>query len=193
MRLPSVVMVNDNLQVWCEIKTPEALLGQVLGDPHSPGRFRVVSASHPQHALNQNTYIFFSLHPEFPSCLDRSSWKFWRLPSCLWVSSWQRYEQAWKNTATAWKWLLTCICCCIVMLMVDVEGSEGSELTFNHIRGDEKCLLWWALLNSWHADPHYQPQFSWICICKTFCIICCWKIWNDIRPCFNEYLFLYKT
>ena len=30
-------------QVWCEISTPEALLGQVLGDPHSPGRFRVVS------------------------------------------------------------------------------------------------------------------------------------------------------
>ena len=143
-------------------------------------------------ALNQNS-IFFSLHPEFPSCLDRSSWKFWRLPSCLWVSSWQRYEQAWKNTATASKWFLICSCCCIVMLMVDVEGSEGSELTFNHIRGDEKCLLWWALLNSWHADPHYQPQFSWICICKTFCIICCWKIWNDIRPCFNEYLFLYKT
>ena len=31
------------LQVWCEISTPEALLGQVLGDPHSPGKFRVVS------------------------------------------------------------------------------------------------------------------------------------------------------
>ena len=64
MRLPSVVMVNDNLQVWCEIKTPEALLGQVLGDPHSPGRFRVVSASH---LMSENT-------PEFSSCLDRSSW-----------------------------------------------------------------------------------------------------------------------
>ena len=99
MRLPSLVMVNDYLQVWCEIKTPEALLGQVLGDPHSPGRFRVVSASLAQHCvtLNQNTYIFFSLHSEFPYCLDRSSWKFWRLPSCLWVSSWQRYEQAWKK------------------------------------------------------------------------------------------------
>ena len=54
-----MVMVIDYLQVWCEIKTPEALLGQVLGDPHSPGRFRVVSASHPQHCvtLNQNTHF----------------------------------------------------------------------------------------------------------------------------------------
>lgn len=32
----------SNAQVWCEIQTPEHLLGQVLGDPHSPGRFRVV-------------------------------------------------------------------------------------------------------------------------------------------------------
>lgn len=31
----------SNAQVWCEMKTPEALLGQVLGDPHSPGKFRV--------------------------------------------------------------------------------------------------------------------------------------------------------
>ena len=29
-------------QVWCEIQTPESLLGQVLSDPHSPGRFRVI-------------------------------------------------------------------------------------------------------------------------------------------------------
>jgi len=29
-------------QVWCEKQTPESLLGQVLGDPHSPGRFRVI-------------------------------------------------------------------------------------------------------------------------------------------------------
>merc|ERR1712142_130531 len=29
-------------QVWCEIQTPEHLLGQILGDPHSPGRFRVI-------------------------------------------------------------------------------------------------------------------------------------------------------
>jgi len=28
-------------QVWCEIMTTESLLGQVLGDPHSPGKFRV--------------------------------------------------------------------------------------------------------------------------------------------------------
>jgi len=28
-------------QVWCEIATPESLLNQVLGDPHSPGKFRV--------------------------------------------------------------------------------------------------------------------------------------------------------
>jgi len=32
----------SNAQVWCEIQTPESLLGQVLGDPHSPGKFRVV-------------------------------------------------------------------------------------------------------------------------------------------------------
>merc|ERR1711892_8313 len=32
----------SNAQVWCEIQTPESLLGQVLGDPHSPGRFRVI-------------------------------------------------------------------------------------------------------------------------------------------------------
>merc|ERR1719495_2036861 len=32
----------SNAQVWCEIQTPESLLGQVLGDPHSPGRFRVL-------------------------------------------------------------------------------------------------------------------------------------------------------
>lgn len=29
-------------QVWCEIQTPEHLLGQILGDPHSPGKFRVI-------------------------------------------------------------------------------------------------------------------------------------------------------
>jgi len=29
-------------QVWCEIQTPQSLLGQVLGDPHSPGKFRVI-------------------------------------------------------------------------------------------------------------------------------------------------------
>jgi len=29
-------------QVWCEIQTPQSLLGQVLNDPHSPGKFRVV-------------------------------------------------------------------------------------------------------------------------------------------------------
>merc|ERR1711887_463641 len=29
-------------QVWCELQTPESLLGQVLGDPHSPGQFRVI-------------------------------------------------------------------------------------------------------------------------------------------------------
>jgi len=32
----------SNAQVWCEIMTPESLLGQVLGDPHSPGKFRVI-------------------------------------------------------------------------------------------------------------------------------------------------------
>jgi len=32
----------SNAQVWCEIQTPEHLLGQVLGDPHSPGKFRVI-------------------------------------------------------------------------------------------------------------------------------------------------------
>jgi len=31
-----------NAQVWCEIQTPGSLLGQVLGDPHSPGEFRVL-------------------------------------------------------------------------------------------------------------------------------------------------------
>jgi predicted metalloendopeptidase len=29
-------------QVWCELQTPQSLLGQVLGDPHSPGKFRVI-------------------------------------------------------------------------------------------------------------------------------------------------------
>eukprot|EP00092_Neocalanus_flemingeri_P034170 GFUD01037162.1.p1 GENE.GFUD01037162.1~~GFUD01037162.1.p1 ORF type:complete len:770 (-),score=219.06 GFUD01037162.1:48-2252(-) len=32
----------SNAQVWCEIATTESLLGQVLGDPHSPGKFRVI-------------------------------------------------------------------------------------------------------------------------------------------------------
>jgi len=32
----------SNAQVWCELQTPESLLGQVLGDPHSPGKFRVL-------------------------------------------------------------------------------------------------------------------------------------------------------
>jgi len=39
---PEQMFFISNAQVWCEIKTPEALLGQVLGDPHSPGRFRVI-------------------------------------------------------------------------------------------------------------------------------------------------------
>merc|ERR1712180_131612 len=29
-------------QVWCEIQTTEALLDQVLNNPHSPGKFRVI-------------------------------------------------------------------------------------------------------------------------------------------------------
>jgi len=32
----------SNAQVWCEIQTPESLLAQVLGNPHSPGKFRVI-------------------------------------------------------------------------------------------------------------------------------------------------------
>jgi len=32
----------SNAQVWCEKATPESLLNQVLGDPHSPGKFRVL-------------------------------------------------------------------------------------------------------------------------------------------------------
>merc|ERR1711874_760593 len=32
----------SNAQVWCEIQTPKSLLSQVLGDPHSPGKFRVI-------------------------------------------------------------------------------------------------------------------------------------------------------
>jgi len=39
---PEQMFFISNAQVWCEISTPEALLGQVLGDPHSPGRFRVI-------------------------------------------------------------------------------------------------------------------------------------------------------
>jgi len=32
----------SNAQVWCELQTPQSLLGQVLNDPHSPGKFRVI-------------------------------------------------------------------------------------------------------------------------------------------------------
>merc|ERR1712130_1001955 len=39
---PEQMFFISNAQVWSEISTPEALLGQVLGDPHSPGRFRVI-------------------------------------------------------------------------------------------------------------------------------------------------------
>jgi len=39
---PKQMFFVSNAQVWCEIQTPESLLGQVLGDPHSPGRFRVL-------------------------------------------------------------------------------------------------------------------------------------------------------
>jgi len=39
---PEQLLFVSYAQVWCEIQTPESLLGQVLSDPHSPGRFRVV-------------------------------------------------------------------------------------------------------------------------------------------------------
>merc|ERR1712126_270984 len=39
---PEQMFFISNAQVWCEISTPEHLLGQVLGHPHTPGRFRVI-------------------------------------------------------------------------------------------------------------------------------------------------------
>lgn len=39
---PEQMFFISNAQVWCELQTPESLLGQVLGDPHSPGKFRVI-------------------------------------------------------------------------------------------------------------------------------------------------------
>jgi len=39
---PEQMFFVSNAQVWCEIATTESLLGQVLGDPHSPGKFRVI-------------------------------------------------------------------------------------------------------------------------------------------------------
>merc|ERR1712121_596859 len=42
MFTPKQMFFVSYAQAWCEIQTPESLLGQVLSDPHSPGRFRVV-------------------------------------------------------------------------------------------------------------------------------------------------------
>jgi len=42
MFTPKQMFFVSNAQVWCEIATTESLLGQVLGDPHSPGKFRVI-------------------------------------------------------------------------------------------------------------------------------------------------------
>jgi len=39
---PQQMLFISYAQVWCEIQTPESLLGQVLGDVHSPGKFRVI-------------------------------------------------------------------------------------------------------------------------------------------------------
>ena len=39
---PEQMFFISYAQVWCEIQTPESLLGQVLGDVHSPGEFRVI-------------------------------------------------------------------------------------------------------------------------------------------------------
>lgn len=39
---PEQMLFVSYAQVWCEIQTPESLLGQVLSDPHSPGKFRVI-------------------------------------------------------------------------------------------------------------------------------------------------------
>jgi len=39
---PKQMFFVSNAQVWCELQTQESLLGQVLGDPHSPGKFRVL-------------------------------------------------------------------------------------------------------------------------------------------------------
>merc|ERR1712218_545823 len=39
---PQQMLFISYAQVWCEIQTPESLLGQVLSDPHSPGKFRVL-------------------------------------------------------------------------------------------------------------------------------------------------------
>jgi len=39
---PQQMFFISNAQVWCELQTPESLLGQVLGDPHSPGKYRVI-------------------------------------------------------------------------------------------------------------------------------------------------------
>jgi len=39
---PEQMLFVSYAQVWCEIQTPESLLGQVLSDVHSPGRFRVI-------------------------------------------------------------------------------------------------------------------------------------------------------
>merc|ERR1712168_1657734 len=39
---PKQMFFVSNAQVWCELQTADSLLGQVLSDPHSPGRFRVI-------------------------------------------------------------------------------------------------------------------------------------------------------